>query len=91
MFLKERGTVMLYRYSFFEEELFSQYIGNYISYGIKVTTENDDGEQITIDSVSDVSIEREVAEKITELCNQLQLDPIQLFDVVEDMITNDVS
>ena len=37
-------------------------------------------------SVPDVTCEREEAERLVDLCNDLKLSPLQLHDVVEDLL-----
>ena len=37
-------------------------------------------------TVSDVSLDKAFVEGLAKLCTELQLDPIHLFDVVEDAL-----
>lgn len=75
----------MFQYTHFKEHLFSDYIGNYDTFGIKVFQKTD-GEMQCISSISDVSIDSDLTELIAQECTQGQLDPIHLFDVVSDLI-----
>ena len=72
----------MYRYIAVKEKLYHKDIGTYTSYGIKAFK---DGKEVGF--VSDVSVDRDFVEELVELCNTEQLDPIHLFDVVEDAIS----
>ncbi len=47
---------------------------------------DDDGTAIVTASVGDVTDDREALEELVRKCNELQLDPIHLEDVVEDFL-----
>ncbi len=70
---------MSYTYKCIEQKLFSESIGNYITYGIEIT----EGNKI----INDVSCNREKACKIIELLNQYQVSPIHLNEVIENLIS----
>lgn len=38
--------------------------------------------------IEDVSVEKEKIEKLVHLCNELELDPIHIHDVVDDFLVN---
>ena len=77
----------MYYYKVFEEKLFNRDLGEYISFGIVVEEIlKDKKEKKVVCSISDVSVTRTVAEKIAALCNNVQLSPIHLNDVVYDTI-----
>ena len=70
----------MYRYVPFKEKLYSDEIGTYISFGIKVV----DPLNRPITSVSDVSTNKVVVTKICKQCTLYRLHPIHLLDVIED-------
>lgn len=58
-----------------------------ISYGIVVYSNADqDGTATIVDSVRDVSSNKENITRLVNECNRLRLSPIHLRDVVEDFI-----
>ncbi len=72
----------MYLYRIFSEDLYSDEFGNYIGYGIEAL----DGMRI-VASVSDISTDKEMVEKLCRDCTELGLCPRQLENVVEDKIT----
>ena len=70
----------MYQYLPTENHLFTEELGHYTSFGIDVTDK--DGE--TILSVPDVSPNQCTVTHLCFLCTKLKLDPIHLFDVLED-------
>lgn len=64
-----------------EQHLYSPETGNYVTYGIRVSSEG--GESLLID---DVSCDRIFAEALAARCTQLQVSPAQLYDVVLDAL-----
>ena len=72
----------MFRYILLEEKLESSELVQYRSFGIKVV----DGDGCEIMSVSDVSVNKDLVEEICKLCNEHQLYPIHLFDIIEDRI-----
>ena len=73
----------MFLYQKFKENLSSPYIGKYVSFGIvvfyilyKQKTE--------LLRISDISVDEEKVENISELCTQEQLDPIHIYDIIED-------
>ncbi len=71
----------MYRYSTIEESFDDEELGNYISYGITVRSNGE-----TIMTISDMSLNRELVDELVSRCNSLQLDPLHLYDVIEDAI-----
>ena len=71
----------MYKYIIVEEQLEHPDIGTYTSYGIKAEKGNDE-----LIFVSDVSVDRVFVENLARCCTDLQLDPVHLFNVVEDAI-----
>ena len=56
-----------------------------IGFGIAAVEEYD-GITTILESISDISANIEPVEHLVELCNNLQLDPIHLQDVVTDFL-----
>lgn len=54
-----------------------------IGFGIAAVEEYD-GVTTILESISDISTDIEPIERLVEICNNLQLDPIHLQDVVTD-------
>lgn len=69
----------MYRYSVIEERLFSEDLGGYTSYGLLVT-----GAQEL--RLSDVSPDREFVAALAMQFNELQLSPIHLSEVIQDLL-----
>ena len=66
----------------FREELHSDDIGAYVSYGVRVI----DSQGNITESISDVSVDEKF---VTDLCNlwtQYQLSPIHIRDVLDDVL-----
>lgn len=68
-------------YRVIEENLHNSEFGSYVAYGISVCDED-----IILNYISDIFVEKERAEKLAKLCNKNGLDPIHLREVVEDTI-----
>lgn len=73
----------MYIYKVVEENLQNCEFGSYIAYGIAVCFKSTN---IILISISDVFLEKEKAEKLVELCNKNNLEPIHLREVVEDAV-----
>ena len=73
----------MYQYRKIQTDCVSLDIGSYESFGIQVTSEASDK---VLATVSDVSPDGECVQRIVDLCNQLQLDPIHLSEVAEDAL-----
>ena len=56
-----------------------------IGFGIAAVEEYD-GVITILESISDISTDIEPIERLVEICNNLQLDPIHLQDVVTDFL-----
>ena len=82
MFNNEKHENKHYTYSVFKEELRSEDLGTYISYGICAKDCNGK----ILSSVSDISTEYEEVKKLALRCEEGQLDPSQLQDVAEDFL-----
>ena len=72
-------------YLVIEEQLYHEDIGEYTSYGIQGIYATY-GVYKEVAFVSDVVCDRKKTAEIAALCTRLQLSPIHLIDVVEDMI-----
>ena len=68
-------------YSVFCEKLSSEEGREYNGYGIKAEV----GENQSL-CVSDVTDDREALEALVRLCNDEGLDPIHIYDVIEDFL-----
>ena len=70
-----------YTYEVIREELHSDELGDYVTYGIQMSAENN-----VLKMISDVSTNREYVKELVQRCNSEQLDPIHIDDVVSDFI-----
>lgn len=75
----------MYRYQTYEEKLNHPDIGNYTSFGIIVLVESNQNTE-ELFRVSDVSVNQELVENLSNLCTKEQLDPIHIYDVIDDSI-----
>ena len=69
------------KYRSIREEMFSDEIGSYISYGIELT----DGDNV-VRKISDVSTDEETVSHLVLLSNELNLSPIHIDDVISDIL-----
>ena len=59
----------------------------YIAYGIEAKELCANGAEGTVVAcVEDIFLEEEAARALADLCNELELDPLHLYDVAEDAI-----
>ena len=68
-----------YVYEAVREVLISEELGKYVTYGIRCSRNLRE-----IAFVSDVSADAADIELLVDLCNKEQLEPIHLYDVIED-------
>jgi len=68
-------------YFIFEEILFHPDLGEYTTYGIRVDSNNSDSEFF---SVSDVYTSKNNLLLLVQRCNEFQLYPVHLPDVIND-------
>lgn len=68
-------------YELVKEKFKDEDLGDYISYGIEVKKCNE-----TEMHISDVFINKVEADKFIKLCNETELDPIHLEDVILDTL-----
>ena len=80
-FREALGITGMYFYYPVEQHLYFSETGNYVAYGIRVSSEG--GESLLID---DVSCDRMFIEALAARCTQLQVSPAQLYDVVLDLL-----
>lgn len=66
----------------FREELHSDDIGTYVSYGIRVL----DSHGNMIESISDVSVDKNFVTELCYLWTRHQLSPIHIRDVLDDIL-----
>lgn len=72
-----------YSYSVVKERIFSDTLGEYTAYGIRVTHNGTD-----VDLISDISTDPKKADQLAKLCTDGQLDPIHIPDVIEDFLVD---
>lgn len=72
----------MFRYVPFKEELHSDELGFYISFGINII----DSSNNLITSISDISINESFVSELCDRYTLYQLDPIHLFEVIEDSL-----
>ena len=72
----------MFRYVPFVTLLQSDELGTYSSFGINAV----DSSGYVITSIQDVSAERTFVESICRKCNDYQLSPVHLLDVVSDSL-----
>ena len=77
-FRETLGMTGMYFYCPVEQHLYSPETGNYVTYGIRVSS---GGESLLL---NDVSCDRIFAEALAARCTQLQVSPAQFYDVVLD-------
>lgn len=68
-------------YQIVKELIYHSELGNYYSYGICAYLNKKE-----IAHISDVFLEKDDAIKFVQKCNQLELDPIHLPEVIEDAL-----
>lgn len=64
-----------------EQHLYSPETGHYITYGIRVTSH---GESVAL--ISDISCDGAFVKGLAERCTQLQISPLQMYDIVLDSL-----
>lgn len=72
----------MFQYRLFNETLNSSEIGEYKATGIMVLDENEN----ELIKMSDVSTNEDDVKKVVDLCNQEQVEPIHLYDILEDFL-----
>ena len=75
---EDRGCVKC-RYELIKQRMYDEDLGEYDTYGIRVRTES--GEEIA--SVSDVSPNGSLVDKLCRECNERELSPLYLLGVIE--------
>ena len=73
-----------YFYFVFQESHSSPENREHATYGVKVAPDGD--RSACCDSISDVSLSEPALSELVRLCNELELSPIHLRDVVEDFL-----
>ena len=75
----------MYNYNIFVEDLKNEDFGAYTAYGIVVCSmENNQRKEVL--RVSDVSTDKEIVENLIDLFNKEQLEPVHIYDVIEDFL-----
>ena len=75
----------MYKYSVFVEMLKNEDSVAYTAYGIVVCS-MEDNERKEVLKISDVSSDKSRVEELVDLCNKEQLEPIHIYDVIEDFL-----
>ena len=70
-----------------KESFYTEEVGSFTAYGIGVR-ENDQCNKKTLQYIPNVFLDRQKAERLAAMCNHLKLDPLHLFDVVEDAVSD---
>lgn len=82
--MKEAKNVNSYSsgwsYRVISEQLYNKEMGDYQSYGVRVTGPDYE------DVIHDVSLYEDVVARMTEYFNRHQLSPVHMRDAVEDML-----
>lgn len=60
--------------------------GDMNTYGIAVAVDND-GCFILVETFADISLDKESLERLVNMCNGLQLDPVHLRGIIDDFLT----
>ena len=79
------GMGLIWHYCIIEEMQDSQILGRYETYGISVSVQTEQGYR-EICQLHDVTTSHQLACILVERFNQLQLSPIHLREVVEDLL-----
>ena len=69
-----------------KESFYTEEVGSFTAYGIGVC-ENNQCFRKTLRYIPNVFLDRQKAERLAAMCNRLKLDPLHLFDVVEDAVS----
>lgn len=69
----------MYRYLTEKEELFSEDLGTYTSFGIRIYQESQE-----LSFISDISPDAKYVRDLAQRCTEHQLDPIHFFDIIEN-------
>lgn len=76
---------IMYNYSVFVEMLKNEDSVAYTAYGIVVCS-MEDNERKEVLKISDVSADKSRVEELVDLCNKEQLEPVHIYDVIEDFL-----
>ncbi len=74
---------MQYLYSYYEMNTYSEDIGNYFTYGIRLT--HNDSEVIV--DIKDVSSDLSLISDIVKLLNEYQASPENVREIISDLIS----
>lgn len=73
------------RYQTYGEKMNSSDLGEYFSFGIAAVCVTED-KQEELFRIPDVSVDESLVKRICDLCTAEQLEPIHIYDVIEDNI-----
>lgn len=77
----------MYKYSIEKENNFHNEVGKYTSYGIKIIFVNKNISK-NIGYIPDVFIDEKVAYNFINRCNKNELEPVHIYDAIEDALLN---
>ena len=66
-----------------QEKIYHPDIGEYVTYGVKIISA---GSVCVMDVISDVSVSERKVTELIRICNELDLRPCHLRDVIEDFL-----
>ena len=72
----------MYLYTVIQDQMYLPDTGKYLTYGIHV--EGSKGEELL--TVSDISTDRKAVEDLAKRCTERQLHPVQMADIIEDLL-----
>ncbi len=75
----------MYRYLLTEKRMCTDDNISYTAFGIRVLS-TDTPQECEMLNISDISCDASKISRLAELCNELQLDPIHLHDVIDDIL-----
>lgn len=78
-------TLVQWWYCAVEEQAYSQELGYYRTYGLQIIGKAEGGWSV-LDTLHDVSVNRDTAEQVAARFTKHQLSPIQFREAVEDML-----
>ncbi len=73
------------KYKLIEEKFEDSEVGGYTAYGIYAV---DSGNKKIVETISDIFLDYENAAHFVERINAVQLEPMHLYNVIEDVLIN---
>ena len=81
----EKEGLPTYRYAAVRQVRRLEDVGRYVTYGL-FAYRKQSGVWRVVAGISDVSTERQAVRRLARVCTEGNLDPVHLFDVVEDFL-----